>query len=52
MYYRPSDRVRGNFRQYHVDESDDYAEKKLDYVEISKIDKVVPLAFSKVYKTR
>ena len=52
MYYRPSDRVHGNFQQYHVEESNDYAEKTLDYVEMSKIDKVVPLAFSKVYKTR
>ena len=45
---RPSDRVKkknrklcGNFRQNYAEESDDYAE-------ISKINKVVPLAFSNV----
>ena len=54
-YYRPSDRVRkkngklcGNLGQYYAEESDDYAEKKPDYAEISKINKVVPLAFSNV----
>lgn len=52
MYYRPSDRVRkktlcGNFRQYYAAESDDYAEKTSD-VEISKINKVVPLVISNV----
>ena len=42
----------GNFRQHYVEESDDYAEKMPDYAEISKINKVVPLSFSKVLNTR
>ena len=36
----------GNFRQYYAEESDDDAEKTPDYAEFSKINKVVPLAFS------
>ena len=38
-----------NVRQYYTEESDDYAEKTPDYAEISKINKVVPLAFSNVF---
>ena len=38
----------GNFRQFYAEESDDYAEKTPDYAEISKINQVVPLAFSNV----
>ena len=38
----------GNFLQYYVDESDDYAEKTPDYAEISKINQAVPLAFFNV----
>ena len=34
------------FGQYFAEESDHYAEKTPDYAEISKINKVVPLAFS------
>ena len=30
----------GNFRQYYAEESDDYAEKMQDYVEISKLIKL------------
>ena len=49
---RPSDRVQkkneklcGNFRQYYVEESDDYAEKTPNYVEISKLIKLFPWLF-------
>ena len=38
----------GNFRQYYAEESDDYAEKMPDYAEITKINIVVSLEFSKV----
>ena len=34
-----------NFRQYYAEESDDYAENMPDYAEISKINRVAPLAF-------
>ena len=36
-----------NFRQYYAKESDDYAEKTPDYAEISNVNKVVSLAFSR-----
>ena len=38
----------GNFRQYYAEESDDYAEKTLDYAEISSVNKVVPLLISRI----
>ena len=43
-----SDRVRKKWKilQKFAEESDDYVEKVPDYVEISKNNKVVPLAFS------
>ena len=44
--YRKNGKLCGNFRQYYTEESDDHAEKMPDYAEISKINKVVPLAFS------
>ena len=37
--------ISGN--NYYVEESDNYAEKMPDYAEIFKVNKVVPLAFSK-----
>ena len=43
-----SGKLCGNLQQYYAEESDDYAEKMSDYAEISKINKVVPLAFSNV----
>ena len=56
---RPSDRVQKKMENYaeifgntlyYVEESVDYTEKMPDYAEISKINKVVPLAFP-MYKT-
>ena len=38
----------GHFRQNYAEESDDYAEKTPDYAEISNVNKVVSLAFSRV----
>ena len=45
--YRPSDGVRKKMENY-AEESDDYAEKTPHYAEISKINKVVSLAFSNI----
>ena len=40
-----------NFRQYYAEKSDDYVEKTPDYAEISNVNKVASLAFSKVENT-